>query len=517
MIVSARFARLTAIAASTMIVFAACAGPGESPAPGTTGPAGSPTGSPAGSPTGSPAGSPTGSPAGSPTGSPDGSPTGSPAGSPTGSPGGGGGEVPTGATGDMFAFGVQYAEGADEVATVRIDFFTQNNPDVNVTFSETGFDEAAFLTALQTNQPPDVVRMDTALLGTYVARGVLAPVDDCLAQYGVDPAATFYDAVRNQATINGQMYGVPEFMTTMNWLINDSAFTAANLDPANFDFSDWDAIRAANDATAQADGQITALGIDPKVPEFLPLWAKANGADLLSADGMTAQLDSPQVVEALQLAVDMIEAHGGPSPFLDFRQTWDFFGANNQFATDLVAAHPMEQWYLNTLAGASPEVDLTARPFVDRQGNGLTYATGSSLAITANALNPEAACAFVVSMTHEDAWVAAAQERKRIRDADGRANTGVFIANRNGTERIFTEVTPTDQMPETFGTAVQVYLDNWENAFALSPGPANAAIFFGNESILAQAVARALEGEDVQTVLTEANQEAQTAIDQAGQ
>ena len=27
------------------------------------------------------------------------------------------------------------------------------------------------------------------------------------------------------------------------------------------------------------------LGVDPKLPEFLPLWAKANGADLVSEDG----------------------------------------------------------------------------------------------------------------------------------------------------------------------------------------------------------------------------------------
>jgi multiple sugar transport system substrate-binding protein len=416
----------------------------------------------------------------------------------------------------MFAFGVQYQEGADEIGTERIEYFMELNPDVNATFSETGFDEAAFLTALQTDQPPDVVSMDTALLGTYVARGVLAPVDDCMAQYGVDPA-NIYESVRNQATIDGQMYGIPQFMTTMNWLINESAFTDAGLDPATFDWSDWDAIRSANEAMAKAEGQVTALGIDPKVPEFLPLWAKANGVDMLSADGMTAQLDQPQVVEALQLAVDLVNAHGSASAFNDFRTTWDFFGENNQFATDQVGAHPMEQWYLNVLAGSSTDADVLAMPFVDREGNGLTMATGSALGITSAAKNPEAACAFIVTMTHESAWVRAAEERRRLAEEAGEANTGVFIANRSATERIFSEIAPPDQIPAPWGANAQVYLDNWENAFAIPASPAYASIFFGNESIVAQAVARALEGEDPQTVLTEANQEAQAAIDEAAQ
>jgi multiple sugar transport system substrate-binding protein len=513
-------ARLIPIAASALLVLSACAGPAESPAPGgtpgqatpgqaTPGQATPATGETPGQATPGQATPGEATPAATPGGTPAGTPGESPAGTP-----GTGAEVPTGATGDLFAFGFQYQEGADEIATERIDLFLENNPDANVTYSESGFDEAAFLTALQTGQPPDVVRMDTAILGTYVARGVLQPMDDCLSQHGIDPG-TYYDAARNQATIDGQLYGVPEFMTTMNWLVNESAFTDAGLDPANFDFSDWDAIRQANEQTLQANGQVNALGIDPKVPEFLPLWAKANGADLLSEDGMTAQLDQPEVVEALQFAVDLVNAHGSPSAFLDFRGTWDFFGADNQFAADQVAAHPMEQWYLNVLAGNSPDADTLARQFVDRQGNGITYATGGSIAIPTASRNPEAACIFALTLTHEEAWVRAAQERMRLRDESGEANTGVFTANQTANDRIFSEVVPPADMPAPWGDNVQVYLDNWASAFAVPPSPANARIFFGNESIVAQAVARALEGEDPQQVLTEANQEAQQAIDEA--
>jgi multiple sugar transport system substrate-binding protein len=51
----------------------------------------------------------------------------------------------------------------------------------------------------------------------------------------------------------------------------------------------------------------------------------------------------------------------------------------------------MEDWYLNVLAESSPDVDITVTPFKDRQGNPLTFATGSAWAIPKGAKNPDAA------------------------------------------------------------------------------------------------------------------------------
>ena len=77
--------------------------------------------------------------------------------------------------------------------------------------------------------------------------------------------------------------------------------------------SDWDAGHRRGqgvdeDATA-ARSQV--IGFDSELPEFLPLWAKANGADLISEDGRTARLDDPAVVEALEYAVGIYDEQGG--------------------------------------------------------------------------------------------------------------------------------------------------------------------------------------------------------------
>src|SRR3546814_2943347 len=116
---------------------------------------------------------------------------------------------------------------------------------------------------------------------------------------------------------------------------------------------------AANRAlTKSEDGQLTVIGVDSKLPEFLPLWAKANGADLISADGRTAQLDDPAVVEALEWAVSIYDDQGGFSAVKAYRDSADFFGEGNQFATGVLGAMSMEQWYVNVLSDVSPDAPL---------------------------------------------------------------------------------------------------------------------------------------------------------------
>ena len=80
------------------------------------------------------------------------------------------------------------------------------------------------------------------------------------------------------------------------------------------------------------------------------MWAWGNGAPMLSDDGLTAQLDAPGVVEALQLGSKFMDAYGGFTAYQDFKSTFDVFGAENPFVTDQIGGTLWEQWYLNVLA-----------------------------------------------------------------------------------------------------------------------------------------------------------------------
>ena len=134
----------------------------------------------------------------------------------------------------------------------------------------------------------------------------------------------------------------------------------------------------------------------------LPLWAKANGADLISADGRTAQLDDPKVVEALEWTVSIYDDQGGFSAVKAYRDSADFFGSGNQFATGVLGAMPMEQWYVNVLADVSADAPMAFDTVRDRDGNTLAYASGSAWAIPVGSDNPAAACRWARVMTSTD-------------------------------------------------------------------------------------------------------------------
>lgn len=422
---------------------------------------------------------------------------------------GGASPAPTDISADLFVFGATYKTG-DEIAKARVDRFVELYPNVDLNFSESGFEVQPFLSALASGDPPDVVNIPRNQIGTFIARGVLEPLDSCLEQEGID-MGVFYDAAVGQVQVDGSTYAIPEFFNSRVWMINNAAFEEAGLDPATWDVSDWDAIADANEKLTKGSGnKVRRLGVDPKLPEFLPLWSWATGTPLLSEDGTESNLDDPGVAEALEFANSLHEPAGGRTDFLDFRDTWDFFGAKNQFAVDQLGAMPMEQWYFTVLAEVSPDVDLTVRAFETVDGDPITWADGNSWAIPADSGNKEAACAFVRVMTEKESWLAAAEARTEIAQKEGTPNLGVFTGNKEADQEIFADI-DLSKWP-TLEQAVETVLEVQDHAVALPPSPAAAAFQNAWTAAVDDVMAN---GASPQEALAEADKEAQNEIDRA--
>jgi multiple sugar transport system substrate-binding protein len=399
----------------------------------------------------------------------------------------------------------------DEIATVRVDTFRSQYPDVDLQLSEGALDQQQFLTSVASGNPPDLVYIDRDLLGTYATRGAIMPLDDCISRSGID-MSQFREAAVNQVTVDGQVYGIPEFYNIIVVIANNQALQDAGLTAEEIDTANWDQLAQANDALTRVEnGNVTRIGFDPKLPEFLPLWVHANGGQMLSDDGRTAMLDDPKVVEALNFTAGLHDAASGREPFMAFRDTWDFFGGQNQFVTDQLGAFPMEHWYLNVLVENSPDVDISVMPFHDRQGQAMTYATGSAWAIPQGAKNPDAACALAATMTAPATWVAAARARADARSAAGQPFTGIYTANRVADEQIFDEIyQPSGN--QAFDDGVQTVLSVQDQAFSIPANPAGAEF----RQAWQDAVNRVLNGEQTaEEALAQAQQEAQAALDDA--
>ncbi|GGU17268.1 extracellular solute-binding protein [Lentzea flava] len=397
----------------------------------------------------------------------------------------------------------------DEHATARVGVFRARHPEVDLRVNEGVLDEQQFLSAVAAGDPPDLVYADRRKLGGYAARGAVQDLGPCLRRQHVD-LNTFREAAVRQVTYAGTVYGVPDFFSVRVLILNNPVLREAGVDPAALSTTDWQRLAETTAKLARTEnGKIARIGFDPRVPEFVALWARANGADLV---GDEPHLDDPRVVEAVRYTTDLVRAQGGWASFKAFRDTFDSFGANNEFVTGQVAAMAMDSWYVNTIAANSPDADVTVVPFTDRQGAPLTEAGGQAWAIPQGARHPDLACEFIATMTAADTWATAAKARRDALAKKGKPYSGTFTANRAADEKIFSEVYDPRGI-RVLEQGVRVVQSVQDKAFALPPNPAASDLVRSWES----AVTRVLLGQQrPEESMAQAQREADRAITRVG-
>jgi multiple sugar transport system substrate-binding protein len=362
----------------------------------------------------------------------------------------------------------------DDVGQARIDAFKKAYPQVAVHINEGDFDPQQFLSSVASGNPSDLVYLDRGLVGTYAAKGALQPLNDLISTVGIDTQQYRKPALQ-EVTVDGKLYGIPEFYNTRNILINGKALREAGMSPQDVSTTDWNKLHANAAKLFRAKGSgVGRIGFHPTLPEFLPLWAKGNGADLVNSDG-SPNLDDAKNIEALTFAYSLIQEQGGWGKFKAFRDTWDIFGAGNEFVKNQAVAFPWEGWYVNVLVQSSPNLDLQSVQFTDRQGNPTSFCDGSAWVIPKGAKNTKAAAEWMKAMTATDTWLQAGAARAATVAKNKSMFTGLWTANTEADHKIHDKyVKPSGRAG--FDQAVSNYYASTESAFAINPSKAGSEI-----------------------------------------
>jgi multiple sugar transport system substrate-binding protein len=411
-----------------------------------------------------------------------------------------------GKTLDIYGFGP-----GDDVATTRTRLTIKALAPAKVENPAGSYDAQRFLTRLASGVVPDVVYLDRQQVGTLAAKGVLRPLDDCARAQHID-LSQYRKAALDEASYGGKLYALPEFTNQRTLIVNLDAVHAAGLELADVSTTNWDKLQTvAKRMTKVQGGKLRRIGFDPKVPEFFLLWARANGARLLSRDGLHPNLDDPKAVEALAFTKSLIDAQGGWNRFKSFRDTWDFFGSGNQVAKDQIGAWPMESWYWNVMAENSPQVHVAAVPFTDRQGRPLTFFSGNGWAIPTGAKNPSLACTWMKTMTSVGTWLAAARKRAATAAEKHQPFTGLYTANAVADRKILQQVYK--PISPQWDRAVKLLVDVQQHAVSWPSSPAGARI----QQALTDAITRVLVGQQTpKAALARAQREAERALEDQG-
>ena len=319
---------------------------------------------------------------------------------------------------------------ADDVGQSRLDYAVSQMPDVQIVADNGGFDAQKFTALAAAGSLPDAVQMDRQFVATYAAKGLIMPLDDCFTEHGVDPNEQYYPHVVQDVTYDGSIWAVPQFYQPAAIMLNTRLLDAAGVSKDDIDTSRPEVLLEAVEKLYVANGNTpTTLGLDPRMPGQAAFWMLAYGGGIIDDSGMP-MLDDPNNVAALEFLKELNDVQGGFAEVKSFIDTFDFFGANNQFAADQVAAQVIEQWYVNVVAGSSDQVEISAVPMRDLDGNPLAVASGTAFVIPATAQNPAAACRWMLHLTSDEGWMAAGDLRAENIAADpNRLNTGLFTGS----------------------------------------------------------------------------------------
>ena len=399
-----------------------------------------------------------------------------------------------------------FGTNGDDVAMNRFHIAQQAVAPVKVNAPNGGFNEQQFLTDIASKQVPDLVYWDRSYVGTYAAKGALLPLTNCISNQHID-MSQYRQAALGPVTYKGVVYGIPEFFDVRTIIVDTNVADDSGVTGKMLNTQNTATLKAAALKMYKHNGsQVTRIGFDPKLPEFFPLWAKVFGVDILGKDGVTPHLNDPRAIAALTYANSLIQAQGGYNAFLAFRNTWDFFGGDNQVDKNQVGAWPMEEWYYNVLASASPTVHVAAIPVRNHIGGIINYSTGSAWSIPKGAKNAAAACKWMKAMTATKTWVTVANIRKAKYAQNHQFWTGLFTANANA-DAIINK--PTAGEPKQWSSILNTVEHAEKYSFAIPASPASAQF----QTAWTNAVNRVLQGQQTpKQALDQAQAEAVAAI-----
>lgn len=399
--------------------------------------------------------------------------------------------------------------GRDDVAQGRLDYAAaQLGSSVEVSNPVGGFNDQAFLAQLAAGNVPDLVYLGRSSVGTYAAKRAFLPLTSCIKSESIN-TKDYRQAALKEVTYKGALYALPEFTNQITILVNNAVLRDAGVAPGDVQTTNWKKLRQANRKLLKIEnGKLTRIGFDPKIPEFFPLWVKWFGKDLVSKDGLKAQLNSREAVAALAYTVSLINDHGGWNKFKAFRDTFDFFGAQNPFKQNQIAAMPFESFIYNVFADNSPNIELDSKFFTNRKGGPITLFSGNGWAIPRGSKDPDLACKFAKAMTSVEAWKKVAKARFDLRKRQNRAFTGLYTANTKADIAVYEDIyQPMGR--KAFDDAVTILVRSPRYGFAIPLSPASAEI----RQAYLDGINRVLNGQQSpRQALDQAQKEAQDAI-----
>lgn len=161
--------------------------------------------------------------------------------------------------------------------------------------------------------PPDILTMHQTNLLQNVDLGILQPVDDLAAEFGLT-GDDFVETAWEGTQVDGKRYAIPLDLHPLGLYYNVDAFEKAGLDPTKPPTNKDELLEYAKKLTVDANGDGTpeqyglGMGYSGGVPfrTWMSLVWQNEGQDILNADRTKAAFNTPEAIDALQFLHDLV-------------------------------------------------------------------------------------------------------------------------------------------------------------------------------------------------------------------
>jgi len=304
--------------------------------------------------------------------------------------------------------------------------FVQEHPEISVTTEIIPWNTlyTKLQTAFVAGEPPDMFLLHASEIPQFASYGVLRDMSD---QYvsggGWFPDEDISDITRNGMSYQGVPYGIPLDNHGRGLWINTAMFEAAGIDPNGASPTTYEGwvelfqkltLDANGNNAASADFDATnvvqwgfAVGEWPRV-NFLGTLVQ-NGGRMVSEDGKTVTVNSPEGVTALQQYIDLVYKYHVSPPEAGF-DTWQGFAAG------AVAVLPTGTWFRN-FAAEQTDIKSQAWPQVQFGAQPATWFGAHTFMLPVNAEGEKLQAALTLIQwvsEHQVDWAASGQVPARI-------------------------------------------------------------------------------------------------------
>ncbi|MFP7761241.1 ABC transporter substrate-binding protein [Marisediminicola sp. LYQ85] len=361
-----------------------------------------------------------------------------------------------------------------------------NETQVEITLVPTPTFVQKLATAVAGGNPPDMASLDLVFTPYFSQAGAMVDITDRVE--ALPYADDLSPAHVAQAQFDDRVYGVPFTGDASVLFYNKTLFAEAGLDPEDPPSTHAEILEAAT-AIRVLGGSNYGFAFSGacggcNIFSFTPLIWASDGR-VLSDDGRDAELDSPEVTDALELYRDLWEADTMPS----LVRTDNGPNAATAFLEGVVGMRGDGTSFLGTLA-AEDQIDFGVAPLPGKDGGSASFAGGDNLSIMAGSENPDGAWDFLQWATDVEAQTILADQ-------------SVLPIRLDLLDSIYI---PGDPRRQVFADALAVG--------QVPYSPVENEIFNDNNGVWATMISRAVFDGDIDAAQREAQVSAQSILDE---